>query len=121
MLFSNKVYNILKSIAMIWLPAAGTLYTSLSGLWHLPSTVEVVGSVTAVDTFLGILLGISSSSYKANPPVDGHMVVDTTDMEKPIVKSISMDPTTEEMLGKKTITIAVHSGKNETPSAPVSM
>lgn len=60
---SNKVYDILKWIAQIALPAIGALYFALSDLWGLPYPTEIVGTITAVDTFLGVLLGISSASY----------------------------------------------------------
>lgn len=64
MTLSNKTYDILKWIAMIALPALGTLYFALAGIWGLPYGEQVVGTVTAVDTFLGALLGISSANYK---------------------------------------------------------
>ena len=60
---SNKVYDILKAIALIWLPAIGTLYFALAGIWNLPYPEEIVGTITAVDTFLGAVLGISSANY----------------------------------------------------------
>lgn len=60
---SNKVYDILKWIALIGLPALGTLYFTLAGIWHFPFAEEIVGTVTAVDTFLGIILGISTANY----------------------------------------------------------
>lgn len=62
---SNKTYDVLKWIAMIALPALGTLYFALAGIWGLPCGEQVVGTITALDTFLGALLGISSASYKA--------------------------------------------------------
>ena len=64
MKLSNKVYDVLKWIAMYLLPAAGTLYFALSGIWGLPYGEEVVGTITAVDTFLGVVLGISTAQYK---------------------------------------------------------
>lgn len=63
MKLSNKVYDILKAIALIWLPAIGTLYFALAGIWNLPHPEEIVGTITAVDTFLGAVLGISSANY----------------------------------------------------------
>ena len=66
MKMSNKVYDVLKWIAMYFLPAIGTLYFALSGIWNLPYGEQVVGSITAVDTFLGVLLGISTSQYNKN-------------------------------------------------------
>lgn len=60
---NNKVYDILKWIAQMLLPALGTLYFALAGIWGLPFGEEIVGTITAVDTFLGIILGISSINY----------------------------------------------------------
>jgi len=60
---SNKMYDILKYIAQIGLPAVGTLYYALSAIWGLPYGEQIVGTITAVDTFLGTLLMISSSAY----------------------------------------------------------
>ena len=60
---SNKTYDVLKWIAQFLLPAAGTLYFALAGIWGLPYGEQVVGTITAVDTFLGVLLGTSSANY----------------------------------------------------------
>lgn len=64
MTMSNKVYDILKYIAQIALPALGTLYFALSQIWGWPYGEQVVGSITAVDAFIGALLHISTSQYK---------------------------------------------------------
>ena len=66
MIFSNKTYDVLKWIAMYLIPAAGTLYFALANIWNLPYGEEVVGTLTAVDTFLGVLLGISTKQYNKN-------------------------------------------------------
>lgn len=63
MKMSNKMYDVLKWIAMYFLPALGTLYFALAGIWGLPYGEQIVGSITAVDTFLGVLLGISTAQY----------------------------------------------------------
>ncbi len=59
----NKTYDILKYIAQVVLPALGTLYFALAGIWGFPYGEAIVGTITAVDTFLGVLLGISSKKY----------------------------------------------------------
>ena len=64
MKLNNKTYDILKWIAQYLLPAAGTLYFALAGIWGLPYGEQIVGTIIAVDTFLGVLLGISSAQYK---------------------------------------------------------
>ena len=66
---SNKIYDLLKWIAMYLLPSLGTLYFALAGIWGLPFGEEIVGTITAIDTFLGVILGISNAQYKKR--VDG--------------------------------------------------
>lgn len=61
---NNALYDKLKFVAQVGLPAVGTLYFSLAGVWNLPSAEEVVATIVAVDTFLGVVLQISSKSYK---------------------------------------------------------
>lgn len=63
---SNKVYDVLKQIALVWLPALGTLYFTLGGIWGFPCVEEIVGTITAVDAFLGAVLKISSINYNKN-------------------------------------------------------
>lgn len=63
MKLSNKVYDILKWIAQLFLPAAGTLYFALASIWGLPYGEEIVGTITAIDAFLGVVLGISTIQY----------------------------------------------------------
>ena len=64
MKMSNKVYDVLKFIAQILLPAIGTLYFALARIWNLPYAEQIVGTITAVDAFLGAMLGISTMQYK---------------------------------------------------------
>lgn len=64
MKLSNKAYDIIKCIATYILPSIGTLYFALAELWGLPFSEEIVGTITAVDTFLGGLIGVSSMNYK---------------------------------------------------------
>lgn len=62
-MMSNKAYDILKWIALIALPAIATLYFAIAQIWGLPYGEQVVGTITAIDTFLGALLGISNYNY----------------------------------------------------------
>lgn len=63
---SDKVYDILKYIAQIALPALGTLWYALATIWHWPYVEEILGTITAVDACLGVLLKISSNRYYKN-------------------------------------------------------
>lgn len=66
MKISNKVYDILKWIAQYLLPALGTLYFALSTIWGFPYGEQIVGTITAIDAFLGAILGLSSATYYKN-------------------------------------------------------
>lgn len=61
---SNRTYDILKYIALIVLPAIGTLYFALASIWGLPYGEQIVGTITAIDTFLGAILKISTDHYE---------------------------------------------------------
>lgn len=63
MKLSNKSYDVLKWIAQILLPATATLYVAVAGIWGFPYAKEVSGTISAVDLFIGALLGISSMNY----------------------------------------------------------
>lgn len=104
-MFSNKTYDRLKFIAQIVLPAAGTLYYALSDIWDLPHGPEIVGTIVALDTFLGALLGISTIRYVANTPptvLDGNLYV-TPDKEV----YAAVETPTSELLEKGEVTLAV--------------
>lgn len=64
MKMSNNVYDVLKWVAQYLLPAVGALYFALAGIWGFPYGEQVVGTCAALDTFLGVVLGISSANYK---------------------------------------------------------
>jgi hypothetical protein len=66
MKFGNTAYDRLKFTVMVVLPAAGALYAALAGYWDWPNTEEVVGSIAALATFLGVVLQISTAKYNAN-------------------------------------------------------
>ena len=66
MKLSNKTYDILKWMALVFLPAAGTLYGTLSDIWGIPFGDELVRTVVAIEFLLGALLGISSIQYNKN-------------------------------------------------------
>lgn len=63
MKLDNKVYDVLKWVALVVLPAIATLYTAIAGVWGLPYAEEIPATITAVDLFVGALLGVSSAQY----------------------------------------------------------
>lgn len=60
---ANETYDILKYIAQVVLPTAGTFYFALAKIWGLPYGPEIVGTITAADAALGALLKISTDNY----------------------------------------------------------
>lgn len=104
MLFTNKTYDILKWITQYFLPALGTLYFALAGIWGFPYGEEVVGTIVAIDTFLGVILGISSATYKG----DGILQVDTSDDAKDVYRFVVNEPL-ENLQGKDHILLKVDS------------
>ena len=69
---SNAVYDLMKEIALVWLPALGALYVGLAKIWNFPFPAEIAGTVALVDTFMGAVLHISSKNYynEFDPPVE---------------------------------------------------
>lgn len=63
MTMSNKTYDILKFIALKVLPALATLILALGAIWNIPYSEAIAATLTAIDTFLGALLGVSSKKY----------------------------------------------------------
>ena len=75
-MFKNKTYDKLKTLALVGLPALAALYFGLSQIWGLPNAEKVVGTLTVLDTFLGLVLKSSNSSYRARGAgTDGQLIV----------------------------------------------
>lgn len=73
---NNKAYDILKYLALVLLPALGTMYFALANIWGLPAAEQVVGTIVVVDTFLGVIIRYASKQYEGSDArFDGEMVV----------------------------------------------
>lgn len=70
MIFNDKVYDVLKWIALIFLPALATLWFTVAKIWGLPYIAEITGTLVAIDTFLGALIGISNIRYQLEAEKD---------------------------------------------------
>ncbi len=77
MILSNRVYDALKWVALVLLPALATFYLALAGSWNLPYPTEVAATLAAIDLFLATLLGVSTSNYKLRV---AHLQFNLTDM-----------------------------------------
>lgn len=60
---SNKVYDVLKWITLVALPATTALWLTLANIWGFPYAEAIGATLAAITTFLGALLGISSIQY----------------------------------------------------------
>lgn len=63
MKMNNKTYDILKDIALYVMPALATLVLALGNIWGIPYAEAIAATITALDTFLGAILKISSINY----------------------------------------------------------
>jgi hypothetical protein len=69
MKLNNKAYDILKWIATIVLPALSTMCFTIGSIWSWSCTEQIIGSIAAVDMFLGVVLGISTAQYNKSKDV----------------------------------------------------
>lgn len=106
-LLSKEVYDATKFVAQIGLPAAGTLYFSVANIWHLHNPEAVLGTIVAIDTFLGALLGISTKAYNASDAkYDGAVnVVETPDKK---LYSLDLNSAPEDLDVKDQIVLKVN-------------
>jgi len=106
-LLSNRVYDILKTAATVTLPALGALYFTLSLIWGFPRANDVVGSIAAINVFLGGLARVSTRSYnKSDSKYDGTMDVEETDGSKKFMLNFDGDPS--DLDQKKEVTFKIN-------------
>lgn len=109
-LFNDRVYDKLKFLAVVVLPAVGALYFALATVWGLPHAEEVVGTVVAIDAFLGVLLQISNAKYNnSDGRFDGAIDVSPSSNGTSTYMNVSLDP--NAVARKKEITIKVNQGE----------
>lgn len=103
MKLKSKIYDLLKPVALIYLPSIATLYFAVATIWGIPGTQNVIGTISAIGAFLGTVLGLSSRNYSANG--DGVMVVDEDGLKRLAMPQV----TASDIAAKKTITLKIQS------------
>lgn len=104
---NSKVYDVVKYIAMIVLPALGTLYFALADLWDLGHAQQVVGSIVAFDAFLGVILHLSNVAYtNSDASYDGTVDVTETSDKKTFSLNLNGDP--NDLDKQDTVTLKVN-------------
>lgn len=115
----DNTYDVLRQVTQYWLPGLATLYFSLASIWGFPFGEQVIGTIAALEVFLGAILGISKSSWKNEgnqfTPVDqgydGALVADLEGSEKDIY-SIELDQEPSELLDKGYMILKVQKPTN---------
>lgn len=111
---SNNMYDAFKWLALVGLPAVGTLYFALADIWHLPMAAQVVGTITAVDAFLGLVLNVANKQFKnSDAAYDGTMEVYKQDTRYIHQLDISTPP--HELRHKDSITLKVDQINKDLP------
>jgi hypothetical protein len=106
MLMPDRYYNFFKFLALILLPASGALYFGLAQIWGLPNAEQVVGTVTVLETFLGLLLGLSTKAYnQSDQKYDG--VIQIQDLPEKKLFSVRPLHDPEELEQKKEVLFRV--------------
>lgn len=106
-LLSNKAYNLIKAIVQLLIPAASSLYLLLSGLWGLPFAQQIVGTLSGLATFLGVLLRISTKSYdNSDAKYDGKVLI-VDDEDGPKLFSLELNGNPLDLEKKKSISFKI--------------
>ena len=105
---SDRSYNILKLVVTTLLPGAGTLYFTLAQIWSFGKAEEVVGTIAAVNVFLGLLLQISTRLYnKSDAKYDGDIDVHPQ-ANGPTQLALNLTTGPEDLMNKKAITFKIN-------------
>lgn len=110
-MLSSQWYEVFKWVALVFLPAFGTAYFGLGNIWEFPEVEKVVGSVVVLETFLGLLLGVSSRNYNRSG-ADGSINASIEGGEVVISRLSLPDISADELAHKKSITIQVNPSNN---------
>lgn len=106
-LVTDKTYDRLKFLSTIVLPALTGLYLTLAPLWHLPKQEEVAATITAINVFLGVIVGVSSKKHQNDPKRFAGKVVyqDTGDKEPEV--NLVLKQNLKEFQGRKEVTFKI--------------
>lgn len=105
-MLSNKAYDIIKWVAVIFLPALAAFYYAIGQVWGVQNTEQVVGTIVSFDAFLGALIGVSTMRYNATgAKFDGTM--DVIESDKKTTYSLNLTTEPEVMREQKSVTFKV--------------
>lgn len=105
-LLSNRMYDILKQAASFGFPACIALYWALAQVWHFPNAEQVMGTLAAINVFIGGLIGRSSASYKSSGAKYAG-VINISDGDSKITASMDLNGPAEELLQQSEATFKI--------------
>jgi len=106
---SGAVYDRLKFFSLIVLPALTTLYFTLGTMWEWPNVQQVMGTMVALNTFLGVVLGISTKRYnESEARFDGVINISESETGKKLY-SLDLNVEPGEIDQKKTVVFKIGS------------
>jgi Putative phage holin Dp-1 len=104
---SEVNYANMKKLVQVFLPAVSTLYFTLGSVWGLPAVTQVIGTLAALATFIGVLLGIASKTYNSSDAKYGGVIVvhEKEDGGKLLSLEVNGDPL--DIVNQKEVTFKV--------------
>lgn len=108
-MISNKLYDVLKYIALIALPALGSFWMVVGAIWGAPHTDEVVKTIVALATLLGALLVLTNVQYNnSDRRFDGFVnVQETPPGQENEITHFNLNPTVDEAVDKGEVRLKV--------------
>lgn len=79
MVLNDNVYNVLKWVGLIVLPAIATLVKAVFPVWNLPYADAIATTCTALGVFVGTLIGVSQANMKPELDAEEEAVVEFAD------------------------------------------
>ena len=106
MTMPNKLYDALKWLALVGLPAFSAAYFSLAGVWGLPYAEQVIGTAAIVGTLLGALLGLSNRAYNnSDGRFDGNL--DVMERDTSLINQLEITTPPSALTDKDSVTFKV--------------
>lgn len=104
MTINNRTYDILKWLSLVFLPAVSAFYFALAQAWSFPNVEQIMGTIAAIEIFIGALIGITTPSYNKHR-IDGVMNIVETDDKK--TYDLSLDKAPEVLDGQSEVIFKV--------------
>lgn len=114
---SDKAYNFLKSIALIWFPAFITLVSTFAAIWGIPYAEQILATLVAVNTFMGVVLGVSNANY-LKTGTDGTLKIDSTSKASTDKYRLDITAALDSLPNKKYLILKIDPSANLSQEKP---